>query len=118
MFAILDDAGRYISLNIWFRRSLKEFQLSKPELTVQGVNMKRVALAILQRHPARIFPVESQGKRGIWLFIAVKVSEIECEAIRALGKTAKMTHGDAEKLIANPLPKHVLNHLSLKRLVT
>ncbi len=118
MFAILDDAGKYTSLHIWFRRSLEEFNSSqKPDFSIQNVNPKRVVLAIMQRNSMRILPVESPGGKGVWMFVAVEASEIELEAVRALSKTTKLTHKDARELIESPIPERILKHLSLRKIL-
>jgi len=116
MFVVLDDAGRYSSLNVWLRRSVENFKPPEPDLKIQGVNAKRVTLALLKPFPARILPVESPSGKGVWLFLAVEVSEIECEAVKALSK-ADLTRKEAEELIMEPAAESVLKHLSLKGLV-
>jgi len=117
MFVILDDAGRYSSLNIWLQRSLENFKPGEPDLKIQKVNAKRVTLALLQSSPARILPVESPGGKGIWPFLAVEVSEREREAVRALSK-ADLTRKEAEELSREPTTDHLLNCLALKKIVT
>jgi len=118
MFVIMDDAGRYTSLNVWLRRSVEQFTPQKLELKIRGVDVKRVALVFLQKFPTRILQVESPGGKGVWLFVAVEVSEVECEAIRALAKAEKLTRRDAEKLVEEPTAEHVLKHLALRKIVT
>jgi len=117
MFVILDDAGRYSMLNVWLQTSLENFKPPEPNLKIEGVNAKRVTLALLQHFPARILPVESPGGKGVWLFLAVEVSEKECEAVRALSK-ADLIRKKAEEMIKEPTADHLLNWLALKKIVT
>ncbi|MEM3040499.1 MAG: hypothetical protein QXG97_00560 [Nitrososphaerota archaeon] len=117
MFVILDDAGRYSSLNVWLRSSLEDFKPPEPNLKIQGVNAKRITLALLQPFPARILPVESPGGKGVWLFLAVEVSNKEFEAVRALSKT-DLTRRESEELSREPTAKHALKRLAVKKIVT
>jgi hypothetical protein len=118
MLVILDDAGTYASLSVCLRRSLEGLSLpSKPDLAIRNVNAKRIALAVLKRCQARIFPVESPGGKGVFLLVAVEVSNVECEAVRSLVRAKKITKHDVRKMLENTSPEHVLKYLSLRRLV-
>jgi hypothetical protein len=118
MLAIIDDAGTYASLFVCLRRSLEEFTLpSKPDLAIRSANAKKVALAILKRRQARIFPVESPGGRGVFLLVAVEVSDVECEAVRALMRAEKITRQNVREMLENTSPEHVLKYLSLRRII-
>jgi hypothetical protein len=108
-FVVLEDAGS-ASLNVWIRRSLRclTFDGSPPDFTIKGVNAKRVALAMLRRYPAKVFP----GQRSARLMVAVKVRRLTCDALKLLSTAENITAAEAKRMMGNPAPRLVIKRLS------
>jgi hypothetical protein len=108
-FVILEDAGR-ASLNVWIRRSLRglTFDGSPPDFTIEGVNAKRVALAMLRRYPAKVL----LGQRSARLMVAVKVRRSTCDALKLLSTAENITAAEAKRMMENPAPRLVIRRLS------
>ena len=107
-FAILEDAGS-ASLNVWVRRSLRGLTLDgdPPDFTIKGVNAKRVALAMLRRCPAKVFP----DKKSARLVVAVKVRRSTCDALKLLSAAGHITAAEAKIMMENPAPRLVIKRL-------
>jgi hypothetical protein len=107
-FVILEDAGS-ASLNVWIRRSLRglTFDGDPQDFTIKGVNAKRVALAMLRRYPAKVFPGGSAR-----LMVAVKVRRSTCDALKLLSTAGHITAAEAGGMMENPAPRLVIRRLS------
>jgi len=109
-FVILEDAGS-TSLNIWIRRSLRSlrFDGNYPDFTIESVNAKRVALAMLKRYPAKVFL--GGGRRSARLMVAVKVQRSTCNALKLLSAAGRITAAEAGRLMENPAPRFIIRRL-------
>jgi hypothetical protein len=104
---ILEDAGS-TSLNVWVRRSLRSLRLEEPpDFTIKGVNAKKVALAMLKRYPAKVFPCEKSSR----LLVAVKVRRSTCDALKLLSMAEHVTSAEAKRMMENPAPRLVIRRL-------
>ena len=108
-FVVLEDAGG-ASLNVWIRRSLRSltFDEHPPDFAIKGVNAKRVALAMLRRYPAKVFP----GGRPARFMVAVKVRCSTCDALRLLSTAGHITAAEARRMMENPAPRLIIRRLS------
>lgn len=108
-FVILEDAGG-ASLNVWMGRSLRglTFDEHPPDLAIKGVNAKRVALAMLRRYQAKVFP----GGKSARLMAAVKVRRSTCDALRLLSAAGHITAAEARRMMDNPAPRLIIRRLS------
>jgi hypothetical protein len=110
-FAILEEAGN-TSLNIWIRKSLRSLKLegNPPDFTIGSLNAKRVAVAMLKRYPAKVFPGESQ--KSTRLLVAVKVRRSTCDALKLLSVAGRITASEARRMMENPAPRLLIRRLS------
>jgi hypothetical protein len=115
MFAILDDMGKGVALHVWLRESTEKVSsgLEPPDFHVLNVNVKKALLNLLKPLPANVFPIEIG--RSVWLYVAVKLSEKETQAIRAIMRSM-LTLKDVEALRGKSA-EDALNYLSLRKLV-
>jgi hypothetical protein len=73
-----------------------------------SVNAKRVALAMLRRYPAKVFPSQKSAR----LLVAVKVRRSTCDALKLLSMAGHLTAGEAGRMMENPAPRLLIKRLS------
>ena len=80
-FAIIeDDGGTCLNLNL---------DEEAADFRIEGLNAKRVALAMLRKYPAKVLYVES-GRR-VRLIAAVKARKSACKVLEMLSKVERIT---------------------------
>ncbi|MEM3104635.1 MAG: hypothetical protein QXD69_03920 [Candidatus Bathyarchaeia archaeon] len=84
--------------------------MGSPDLTISLSNAKKVALAMLKPHQAKVFAVE-EGRKVRFL-AAVKVRESTLKALKALSTAERITGRKAIKLLKKPTPRTILKALS------
>ncbi len=109
MIVVLEDSGR--SLKVWTRKSTRnlDVNIDSPDISINCISAKRVALKMLKPYPARVVPMEMGGKAR--LLVAVKVHNSTVKALKALSNVERITGRKAAKLLEKPTPRNVLKSL-------